>query len=82
MAAVELSTENIKPILQQFRKLEVAGINGPNAVVLSGDLNEIKQLVVKLKEQDVRIMCWENETAELPINFVKPKQLSSYTSPS
>jgi acyl transferase domain-containing protein len=61
MVAVELSLEEVQPILSDYPNLEVAAVNGPTAVVLSGDLTEVKKLVGKMSLKGVRNM-WQRFT--------------------
>jgi acyl transferase domain-containing protein len=56
MVAVELSLEEVQPILSDYPNLEVAAVNGPTAVVLSGDMTDVKKLFGKLNLKGVRNM--------------------------
>ena len=59
MAALRVTVEQARGICQQHKNVYIAAINGPGAVTLSGDGNEISQIVTENpgKAKQLRVTC-------------------------
>ncbi|MDJ1175525.1 beta-ketoacyl synthase N-terminal-like domain-containing protein, partial [Roseofilum capinflatum] len=54
MVAVMASEETIRPLLNSHQSIDIAAINGPESVVISGKLEPINTLVQQLQTQGIK----------------------------
>ncbi|MEZ5007184.1 MAG: beta-ketoacyl synthase N-terminal-like domain-containing protein [Chitinophagales bacterium] len=54
MAAVLANEATVLPYLTAFKQVNIAAVNSPKALTISGNKEEIDQVVVKLKEEKVK----------------------------
>lgn len=55
MAAISLGSEEIRGMLTAYRKLSIAAVNGPRNIVVSGDSDELNDLIAALPGNQVKV---------------------------
>ncbi|WP_144317150.1 acyltransferase domain-containing protein, partial [Streptomyces sp. sk226] len=55
MVAVEASEEDVRPLLGGVEGVDIAAVNGPRSVVLSGDEDAVLELAARWKNKRLRV---------------------------
>lgn len=53
MISVSTSETDINLLIKPFEKIEIAAINGPKSIVLTGNIDELKKLEKKLEKKEI-----------------------------